>query len=180
MQPVQTDWIELAGVIVALVVGIISIVISVNTLKLNSKMIEGSTRPYIVIYFETLSIKGNINYIVIKNFGKTGAKITTFDYPDYVKNVQGEGKFLFDEFADINGMFIAPGQSILLRIFEFPDDWHTLNFHIEYSAGSKTYKENYAIKVDRTPQYTRIRPDASKNSMEIIAEAAEEICEKTL
>lgn len=80
----------------------------------------------------------------------------------------------------LQGLFVAPGQSILVTTFKFPDEWHTMNFHIEYSDGLKAYKDDFALRVDRTPQYSRIRPDTSKDSLGIIAEAVEEICEKIL
>lgn len=46
-----TDIIEIIGIIASTTVSIVAIVISVMTLKQNSKMIEESTRPYVVFSF---------------------------------------------------------------------------------------------------------------------------------
>ena len=44
-----TDIIEIIGIIASTTVSIVAIVISVMTLKQNNKMIEESTRPYVVV-----------------------------------------------------------------------------------------------------------------------------------
>ena len=77
-----SDIIEICGIAVSLITGIVAIIISVKTLKQNSKMIEESTRPYITIYFQTTTVRTPRAYFVIKNFGNTGATISsiTCDY----------------------------------------------------------------------------------------------------
>ena len=49
-----SDVIEILGIIASLITSVIAIVISVKTLHQNSQMIEESTRPYIVVYSQTL------------------------------------------------------------------------------------------------------------------------------
>lgn len=143
----QSDWLEFFGIICSLFVGIVSLVIALKTLRQNSKMIEESTRPYVVIYQKVTYVQDTNFYIVIKNMGQTGAVIknVSCDINDlnnyvYLKPV--------NPFDFIENTFIAPNQSFLITL-----DPHKLsinkidliNFEVIYSSKQKTYKENYQI-----------------------------------
>ena len=73
-----TDIIEIIGIIASTTVSIVAIVISVMTLKQNSKMIEESTRPYVVVCGKTANYQEPRFYLIIKNYGSSGAIITKF------------------------------------------------------------------------------------------------------
>ena len=55
-QLTTTDYVQIIGIILSFLIGIIAIVISIATLKQNNKMIEESTRPFICIYTKMILI----------------------------------------------------------------------------------------------------------------------------
>ena len=124
--------IEICGIAASLITGIVAIIISVKTLKQNSKMIEESTRPYITIYFQTTTVRTQRPYFVIKNFGNTGATISsiTCDY-DLKKCSVDSCATLFSHIANT---FLAPQQSIpcSVNIKNIIDEENFLTFKIEY------------------------------------------------
>ena len=61
-----TDIIEIIGIIASTTVSIVAIVISVMTLKQNSKMIKESTRPYVVVCGKTANYQEPRFYLIIK------------------------------------------------------------------------------------------------------------------
>ena len=64
--------------ILSFVLAVISVITVVITLKQNNKMIENSTRPYIVIYGRYTNFQDPTYYLVVKNMGQTGASISGF------------------------------------------------------------------------------------------------------
>lgn len=75
-----SDKIQLLGIVVSTLTSLIAIIISVRTLKQNSKMIEDSSRPYIGIYGMSTYICNRHYYIIIKNFGQSVAHIKSLSY----------------------------------------------------------------------------------------------------
>ena len=67
-----SDVIDLIGIFASLFIGVIAIIISILSLRQNSKMIEESTRPNIQIYPVFLD---DFFYIIIRNFGNSEAVI---------------------------------------------------------------------------------------------------------
>ena len=65
-----SDWIEIFGILASLITSIIAIIISVKTLQQNNKMIEESTRPYIVVCGKVINCQDPTFYLVIKNYGR--------------------------------------------------------------------------------------------------------------
>lgn len=59
-----SDVIQIIGILASLITSILAIVISVLTLKQNSKMIEESTRPYVAIYSKTTNFQSPQYYLV--------------------------------------------------------------------------------------------------------------------
>ena len=86
-----SDCIELFGIFISLITSIIAIVISIKTLKQNSKMIEDSTRPNIGVYLASTYIRDISCYLVVKNFGQSSAFIESFTYDFDLKSI---GMFL--------------------------------------------------------------------------------------
>lgn len=158
-----SDCIELTGVIVALVVGIISIVISVNTLKQNSKMIEESTRPYVVVYLETTHLCDQEWYFIIKNFGNSGACITKFEYNKEIDSIEFTYPDIQAQLRTIHGLFLAPQQKVLIAIGTIPKELKFANFIIGYRSEAKYYEESYRIDTSALAQHISTRTDENIN-----------------
>lgn len=77
MSLAPSDVIQLIGILASLITSVIAIIISVLTLKQNSKMIDETSRPYVAIYAKTTNFQSPQYYLVIKNFGQTGATISS-------------------------------------------------------------------------------------------------------
>lgn len=67
-----TDTINLFLASITTVTAIVSIAISIYTLRQNNRMVEESTRPFIVIYFTYVD---SLGYFIIKNEGNSLAVI---------------------------------------------------------------------------------------------------------
>ena len=145
-----SDVIEVVGIIASLVTSIVAIIISIKTLKQNSRMIEESTRPYVVVYSRTTNFQSPSYYFVVKNFGQSGAIVTSFkcDYDLSTCSYKKEHV----PFAHFENTFIAPGQSFISNIdrLKFFDKQTELNFFVEYTANGVTYSDQFTInpKVD--------------------------------
>lgn len=68
-----SDIIEIISIIVSTFTSIVAIFVSVKALKQNNKMLEESTRPYVSIYVESITLCEQSSFFVIKNFGNTPA-----------------------------------------------------------------------------------------------------------
>src|SRR5699024_476457 len=75
-----SDIIEIISIIVSAVVSIVAIAISLKSLKQsritneqNNRLLEESTRPYITIYLDAITICEQTSYFVLKNFGNSPA-----------------------------------------------------------------------------------------------------------
>ena len=109
----------------------------------NSKLIEESVRPYLAITASADS-SGHTGRFVLKNHGKTAARITRFQYPDVLK----ENDTANDIYQNTRGMQIAPGQAV-----SFPYNANTIHdenieFKLIYhsSATEKNYSEAFVFK----------------------------------
>ncbi|MBU5331734.1 hypothetical protein KQI61_05955 [Anaerocolumna aminovalerica] len=143
----QSDIIQLISIGVALLIGIASILISIFTLRQNSKMIEESTRPVISIYSEYINTGVPYLYIVIKNFGQTAATITQFNYNyDFVNSNAYALKTGKDYLKDLSYSTLAPNQSRICAL-----DCQNINapvtFDIEYKSNSKTYNDTICLNL---------------------------------
>ena len=80
-----SDIIDLINVISSFFLGLVGIAISLFALrqsriaiKQNNQMLEDSSRPYITLYLDSITICEQQSYFVLKNFGNTPACITDF------------------------------------------------------------------------------------------------------
>lgn len=69
-----SDWINAVLCILSFLLATISVVTVIMTLKQNTKMIENSTRPYIVAYGRYTNFQDPQYYLIIKNMGQTRSK----------------------------------------------------------------------------------------------------------
>lgn len=144
-----SDKIQLLGIVVSTLTSLIAIIISVRTLKQNSKMIEDSSRPYIGIYGMSTYICNRHYYIIIKNFGQSVAHIKSLSYDFDLAKLSLHDRF--DPFGNIDGASIAPGQSYRCAI-DFDkvskDELSVINFHIKYSSNTRDYEDEISLKID--------------------------------
>ena len=184
-----SDKIQIITSIISSIATFISIVIAVQSLKKSQKAIklteisiEEANRPYIVAYTDLVQVSSTIHeYLIIKNFGKTGATITSFQInPPYEKDYkQGQS----GGFNDLKNTFLAPNQSlttILYANFYNKDRKGITNISITYKTNQKEYKDNFIINEDINYTFSKVDPPKTKPLNQIITRAAEELIRKNL
>ena len=113
------------------------------TIHQNNKMLEESTRPVITIYTQSINLGFPLTYLIVKNCGNSPAYMKQFnadiDFTGCYKI--NSSKNYIDEFSRCN---FAPGQSRYC-ILDLNKIENTVNFAVEYSSQTKTYKETFEI-----------------------------------
>ena len=172
-----SDWIQLVGIIASLIVSIVAVVISIKTLKQNSKMIDESTRPMIVIYNDIVSAHSPIQYLIIRNFGNSAATITDLKLEYY-----GNPTYSKTLFAHMKGQIIAPGQSYSTA-FKFEDSSVVIDAAISYkSTAGKEYKESFQIHQMALTDHSHAKsaPKDQEAAVKVIAEGIQDLLRSRL
>ncbi len=177
----QGNWLELVGIICSLFVGVVSLFIALKTLKQNSRMIEESTRPYVVIYSKTIYIQDTEFFIVIKNMGQSGAIIENvacdIKLADYIYL---SSKNPLDK---VSNTFLAPNQSVYFQLDSVKlgkCKEKQLNFEIEYRTDKRTYKEKCPVNFELSSSILHIRSNVENKEMRGIYFAMQELIEQNL
>lgn len=133
--------------ILSFLLAAISVIIVVISIRQNNKMIEESTRPYISIYIESITICEQSSFFVLKNFGHTSATIDLFEYDSVLKETHQANPNFNKQFDYINGLSLSPGQSKLFQynVTLLPKD--SISFRIKYSSFKKHYEESINLNV---------------------------------
>ena len=155
----NSDIINLFAATTSLITSIIALYFSYKALMQNNKMIEESSRPYISIYVESITLCEQTSFFVIKNFGNTPAYINDFKYDPILKELKQEPALINDQFDYVKGITLAPGQSKMLTydVAKLPCD--ELIFTIEYSS-SKHYSETIRLNVKNYIHIPVNRPES--------------------
>lgn len=143
-----SDVIEIIGIISSLITSFVAIVISLKTLKQNSKMIEYSSRPYIGIYTVSKYVEKSSYYLVVKNFGQSSATISSFTYDYDISQLTTHGIKDHEPFQYIEGSTVMPGQAFYSLIdFKSAYSVKEINFHVVYSSGTHQYSEDIRVNL---------------------------------
>lgn len=176
------DQVELFSTLVGLIISIVAVVISILSLKQTQKSIEEANRAYVVIYRDYIQVNNSVHeYIVIKNFGKTGAVIDSVEFnPEYKGMVRGNLVF-----NNIKGTFIAPNQSIstVSSNNAFVGDREGITTAtINYHSGTKKYEEIITLNEELIKDISFVKTVPSKNTRleTVIAKTVEELLRRNL
>lgn len=135
--------------ILSFLLAAISVVTVVITLKQNNKMLEASSKPYVVAYLVYQEAPSYI-YLCIKNFGQTSA---------IVKSLKIEPEFSLHKKSSnelMNDTMLAPSQQLHFLILNedkdkiIHDDVFEFDVTIEYQdcCTNKLYKESYKMNME--------------------------------
>lgn len=175
-----SDYIQILGIIASLTTSIIAIVISIKTLKQSSQMIEESTRPYLAIYLNRANFQSPRSYLILKNFGQSGALVT------YIACDQDLSAYSYDEnyvpFNNLVGSFIAPGQSFVYCINsqKIGSDPKDLLFAIQYTANKNHYSDHFTVHLKLNHDILSVRTSPNGKELQTISYALQELVEKHL
>ena len=122
----------------------ISVVTVVITLRQNNKMIEESTRPVISVYTDEINAGNPFFYLIVKNFWKSPAYITIFEYACDFKGcykIRNDRDYL----EGLNNAVLAPGQSRICTL-DYAKIDKEVTFTLEYHSGAKkVYSDKFTI-----------------------------------
>lgn len=180
-----SDWIALVSATASFFISVVAIWQSRKSIKLTERSIREANRPYIAIYTEDLSLTGTIlNYVIVKNFGNTGA---------YIKQITCTPKVttkLVDEsgnpFNELKNVFIAPNQSFTIGMFvqghddELRSDNRT--YTVEYYLGNEKWTETFVINenVPLSFKYLKVGVKQSDTTASILLKASQEFLRRNL
>lgn len=191
-----SDTIQLFLAIVTAFTAIASIILVVLTIRQNSKMIENTTRPNIVIFGESFRFQGIRYCLIIKNFGNSSATITSFECNANLQNYA-----LLPQrkpFSHIENTSVAPGQSLIcelnhLKLFndtalQSDENSALLKFKITYlSESKKSYTSEFIVNLSSEQDSLRGRTsnnpndqDSEKKFLRTIANSLQEITERLI
>lgn len=174
--------IQLAGIIVSAITSVIAIVISICTLRQNSKMLEASSRPYIGVYGMSTYICDRHYYIIIKNFGQSVARIDSLTCSFKLADLSLRPGF--NPFGNIDGASIAPGQSYrcVIDFDKIPDKkFCSIVFCVKYSSGIHKYKDEINLKIGGNLGNLEAHPSLKGTpAIDVIAETLQDMHIKSL
>ncbi len=171
----SSDVIQLVSAIASFSLGFISICIALATLIQTNKITEESNRPYIAIYLDVISVTDIHHYLVVKNFGNTGAIIDSISYSPPL-----ESKYNVP-FSKVKNHFLAPNQK-MTTVCKFEKPYVPITFTIKYHAGKKSYSEDYVINPDSAADMLIMKSSNSSFSQleKVISYSVQEIIRTNL
>lgn len=174
-----SDWINVILCILSFVLAMVSVATVVVTLKQNNKMIENSTKPYIVAFPQTANFQEPIFYLVIKNFGSSGATIKEMVCDIDLSDVSYRKEL--NPFNHISGTFLAPGQSISCSLCaeKFKEN-NICGFDVKlkYSNGIKEYSQTNHINYKAFTENVNIRAATEGRELRAISYSLQDLVEK--
>ncbi len=135
-----SDKLQLAAILASSITAIVSIIISVLTLRQTNKITNEANRAYINIYLDVVVMSGNNSvYFIIKNHGNTPGKILDIkcSLPDIKK------AFVRNPFEYLINFELAPRQSF--STFMRTDGIDVFTCAIKYSQNNKIYNETFTL-----------------------------------
>ena len=167
--------IQLLSSLVTAAVAVLSVAIAVFTLRQTNRITEEANRPYIVLYSESVRVTSTpVTYLVIKNFGKTGAVIDSVTHSPSFENRYG-----VKPFAKLTNFFIAPSQAISTACHIETDN--PIIFTIKYKSREKSFCESFTINHLAISENVIVKTSSSSDSLEkTVSYAAQELIRTNL
>lgn len=171
--------VQIISSMVGIGTSIVAIFISVLSLRATRSSIEEANRPYVVVYRDYIQVLSSIHeYLIIKNFGKSGATIDSIIFePSYIDSTTDKGLF-----EHTRNTFIAPGQSISTVVPTNAFGEEHVKITIKYHTEKKEYQEVITLnqEASRDISFVKVKPPKSKSIQEVMTNATEEILRRRL
>jgi len=179
MQMQISDWINIILCILSFVLAAISVVTVVITLKQNHQMIKNSTRPYVVAMPQVTNFQEPMFYLVIKNFGASGATINDMTCDVDLSKLSFREELI--PFDNIKNTFVAPGQmlSCSLDSRKFKEN-EIKDFHVQlkYSDGIAEYEEKFTINYKAYVENVHVRAATEGKELRNISYTLQDMVER--
>lgn len=151
--------------VITAVTAIVSVWISLRTLRQNSKMLEESSRPYITAQIEHI---GNAFYLRFKNYGQSAAIIDNIELDENAEKVQVEN--FITVFEDFRGNTIPPNHSFMtcIRQDNVSGEENKISIDIKYHSAVKKYSEHVEINLAAYKKVLEARRNIDQNNAEVV------------
>ena len=133
-----------------------------------------------MVYSQTTNISSPKFYLILKNFGQTGATVTSFKCDHDLASCSYSLENV--PFNHISGTFVAPGQAFITnlnteKLFSNPQQIH---ISIEYLADKKLFSDSFTINLDAYSDLLQTRLSLQDQELKTISYALQDISEKFL
>lgn len=159
----------------------ISVVILIVTIRQNHLMLENEARAYLSIYGNVTSCEGSGFYLIIKNFGKSNAVITSLKCDvdlsrfSYIKERT--------PFSHMENASIAPGQSFMCALKQvslFNSGIPFITFEITYECNHKKYSDAFCLNLISFTDLIQANASTKGNELKIISNTLQDINRRLL
>lgn len=167
--------------ILSFILAAISVITVVITIRQNNRMINNSTRPYVVMTIDSTNFQDVNAYLVLKNYGNTGAIIKSIEFDIDISDYS-----LVDGFIPFNhseNMLLAPGQKniVAINVNKMKDNnVSSFTAFIRYSDGKNVYDENNTINFAAYSEKVYLRASTKDKELRIISYTLQDIAEKMM
>lgn len=165
--------------VLSFILAAISVVTVVITLRQNNKIIEESTRPVISVYTDEINMGNPFFYLIVKNFGKSPAYITKFEYDFDFKGcykIRNDKDYL----KGLNNAVLAPGQSRICTL-DYAKIDKEVTFTLEYHSGAKkVYSDKFTIDLKARVSLPYGKVATEGKELRTISYALQEMLQKSL
>ena len=159
----------------------ISVLILIVTIKQNTRMLENETRAYISIYGTITNCQGVGFYLVIKNFGKSSARISSLECDTDLRRFSYvDSRTPFAHMVDTS---IAPNQSFICALQQVPlfnSGISSINFQLSYESNNKKYSESICVNLQAFTDLIQTNASSSGNELKIISNTLQDINRRML
>lgn len=184
-----SDKINLAIAIATAIGIIVSLVIAVLTLRqsskqakesreMNEKMIEESTRPYLLLFARPSYKLGDYGRLVLKNFGNSAASIISVVTPEFSLTPGIEERTNSKPFSNIVNSTFPPGYEIeTIYKYSIEADNPFYELQIEYSSGTHTYRDVLSVNLRQNKGTFKMGPSSGKKYADYVSESLQVIAQ---
>lgn len=174
----NSDIIQIISIIASTITSIVSIFIAIKSLKQTNKSIIDSNKSDIAIYSDYIQVSSErMNYLIIKNFGKSSAIIDSIDFSnnDFYANTK-------EPFYNLSNCSIAPNQTYSSRVLYKKNPYISFDVTIKYHDNIGHYDKTFHINTEAiAKQLTGLVAFSNQSELEkTISTIGQELLRKNL
>lgn len=160
---------------------VISVIILVVTIRQNNRMLENESRAYLSVYGDTTNHHGVNFYLILKNFGKSSAMITSLECDTDLSLFSHVERLVpFSHFVNTS---VAPGQSFKCSLQQVPlfhSGIHSITFKLSYESNGKKYNDVCCINLQAYTDLIITNASTKNQELDIIARTLQDINRRLL
>ena len=167
--------------VLSFILAAISVITVVLTLRQNNKMIEATSRAYIVVNAQYINFRNHQIVLVVRNYGSSGAIIKKISFDKDLTKYTFE--LNMQPFEELKNMTFAPNQNLQCDIDNLvigQDGLDIVTCNVEYISNGKNYKEEFMINFKAISHNIDTRVNCKDNDLKAIAYILQEHVRKNL